>query len=154
MLKSLAHLLTYSVAFGGTSLYSYWISPVAFRTLERQQFSILQNKVFPHFFLLQTVSPVVLGLLSPLQGPRMIASLAVASLSGAVNRFGLLHKVQVVKEKRLALKEGLDSGRINQVDFETRDAPLRKQFGMFHGLSLLFNLTYHIGLLYYGVLLV
>lgn len=154
MIKALAHLFTYSIAFGGTSLYSYWISPIAFRTLEKQQFSILQNKVFPNFFLFQSVSPLLIGLLSPLQGPKMISGLLAASVCGVVNRFGLLNRVQDIKQERFILKDDLQNGKITQAEFNSKDEPLRKQFGKYHGLSLLFNLGYHIGLVYYGFQLV
>lgn len=60
---------------------------VAYRALERPQFSKLQQKIFPVYFSMQTALPVVLALTYP--GDRTTAS----SLSGALaegNRWDVL----------------------------------------------------------------
>lgn len=136
-------------SFGGTTFYSYVASPIAFKTLEKDQFSILQHTIFPRFFQMQTISPIILGLTSPIAlSTGALVSLATASCSGAINLFWLLPWTQRVKEDRKKVAKELTGEELEAVD-----GPLRKEFGKSHGLSLLFNLTNVIGTLAYGIYL-
>ena len=149
--KATSHLLFYAFAFGGTSFYSYVASPVAFKVLERDQFSTLQNHMFPMFFKLQSVSPVVLGLTAPFAlSSWALSSLAVASLGGLTNLLWLMPWTRRIKEQRWEVKEKYKD---DAEKLEELDAPLRKEFGKSHGLSLLFNVTHITGLLAYGIIL-
>lgn len=135
--------------FGGTTFYSYVASPIAFKWLDRENFSLLQNKVFPIFFQMQSISPVILGFTAPISlagGP--LAALATASVAGLTNLCWLLPKTRRIKEERKSLQT-----RLTGEELETFDGPLRKQFGKFHGLSLLFNLTNACGMFVYGIYL-
>lgn len=98
---------------------------------------------------MQTIAPVLLGLTTPITlGTGAIVSLATASVSGAVNLFWLLKWNQRVKDQRkLAAKQ------YSGDELEAIDAPLRKEFGKAHGLSLLFNLTNALSTLAYGIYL-
>ncbi|KAL3230765.1 putative mitochondrial outer membrane protein [Nakaseomyces bracarensis] len=150
-IKTSAHLLLYAFAFGGTSFYSFIASPIAFKVLERDQFSTLQNHVFPLFFKMQSISPVVIGLTSPVGLTTMgITSLAVSSLGGLTNLFWLMPWARKIKEERRVVREQYKN---DAEQLEVHDAPLRKEFGKSHGLSLLFNMTHIAGLLAYGVVL-
>lgn len=151
MIKTSAHLLFYAFAFGGTSFYSFVASPIAFKVLDRDQFSKLQNHVFPLFFKLQSVSPVVIGLTAPVALSTVgITTLAVSSVGGLTNLFWLMPWTRKIKEERLVVREKYkDDPEL----LEKHDAPLRKEFGKSHGLSLLFNVTHIAGLLAYGVVL-
>lgn len=98
---------------------------------------------------MQAASPIILGLTAPITlagGP--LAALATASVAGLTNLCWLLPKTRKIKEER----KGLQS-RLTGEELESFDGPLRKKFGKFHGLSLLFNLTNACSMLVYGVYL-
>lgn len=122
---------------------------MAFKVLDKSQFSALQNKVFPYFFQMQSFSPAILALTAPfvLTGGSM-AALATASVGGLTNLCWLLPLTRRIKQERRALADKLKGDEL-----EKADEPLRKQFGKYHGLSLLFNLTNVCGMLAYGVFL-
>lgn len=61
------HFLFWGVAFGGSSFYSFIVSPLVFKKLPREEFSNLQTQVFPTYFSGQIVAPIILGLTSPLK---------------------------------------------------------------------------------------
>ncbi|QLQ78822.1 hypothetical protein HG537_0B01700 [Torulaspora globosa] len=149
LLKPASHLLFYSFVFGGTTFYSYVASPLAFKVLGKENFSALQNKVFPYFFQMQSFSPAVLALTAPFvltSGP--MAALATASVGGLANLCWLLPLTRKIKEERRAVAD-----RLKGDELEAADEPLRKQFGKYHGMSLLCNLTNVCGMLVYGVYL-
>ncbi|CCD22645.1 Tmh18p NDAI_0A04900 [Naumovozyma dairenensis CBS 421] len=151
-IKATSHLLFYSFAFGGTTFYSYFASPIAFKVLEREQFSKLQNNIFPYFFQLEAISPLILALTSPFsltQGP--IITLTMATLSGLTNLCWLLPWTRSIKEERKDIAENFKIDK-DLKKFEKLDAPLKKEFGKSHGLSLLMNMTHTLSLLAYGVL--
>ncbi|GAV53460.1 hypothetical protein ZYGR_0AI07440 [Zygosaccharomyces rouxii] len=140
LLKPASHLLFYSFVVA---------APIAFKNLDRESFSTLQNKVFPRFFQLQSFSPWVLALTAPFKlttGP--MALLASASVCGLANLSWLLPWTRRVKEERKSLSSRLDGDEL-----ERHDAPLRKEFGKSHGLSLLFNMGNAACMLAYGVYL-
>ncbi|KAH3902920.1 uncharacterized protein SCODWIG_03206 [Saccharomycodes ludwigii] len=143
--KPTTHILLYSFLFGGVTFYSYFASPIAFKTLERKQFSILQHKVFPGFFTFQTLIPIALYLTYPLPistaGNTIKALLSIASITGLANLAWISPWCQEIKEKRSKVEEA-----------SAEDLALRKEFGKAHGLSLLFNLSHAVSLLAYGVL--
>ncbi|CCK68401.1 Tmh18p KNAG_0A07480 [Huiozyma naganishii CBS 8797] len=148
LVKPTAHLLVYSFAFGGTAFYSYVASPIAFKVLARDQFSLLQNKVFPWFFRMQASVPVLLALTSPVQLSLLgCSSLGAAAVCGLTNLAWLLPRTQRVKLQRRELQ----TAQLSPAELEARDAPLRKEFGKSHGLSLAFNMGNTLAMLVYGV---
>lgn len=119
--------------------------------MHRDQFSLLQNKVFPGFFAMQGFTPIALALTAPM--PLTMApavALSAASASGLINLFWLLPWNRRVKEQRLALKEKYKD---DPEELEKHDAVLRKEFGKSHGISLLFNVSHVISMLAYGIYL-
>ncbi|CAB4252070.1 similar to Saccharomyces cerevisiae YPR098C Protein of unknown function, localized to the mitochondrial outer membrane [Maudiozyma barnettii] len=151
LVKAASHLLLYSFAFGGSAFYSYVASPIAFKVLARDQFSILQSKVFPSFFAMQGFSPMLLALTAPM--PLTMApalALSAASASGLLNLFWLLPWNRKVKEQRLELKTKYKD---DPEKLEELDKALRTEFGKSHGISLLFNVSHVISLIVYGVYL-
>lgn len=146
------HLFLYSIAFGGSAFYSYFASPIAFKVLSREEFGKLQNNVFPKYFLGQTLAPGLLALTTPLTlCPFTGSLLAVSSLCSALNYFYLLPKCRTIKDKRQKLVED----KLDTVDGEPTEAykQMTKQFGMFHGISLLANLGSILTLGIYGLVL-
>lgn len=151
LLRPISHLILYSFAFGGSAFYSYVASPIAFKTLTKDQFSILQSKVFPWFFTMQSVTPVALALTLPfpLATPAYYA-LGTSSIMGLVNLYGLLPWNKSIKIKRQDLQKKLDVGQLTKDQFDSLDTPLRKEFGKAHGLSLLLNMGHILAMLTYG----
>lgn len=147
------HFLFYSVVFGGTAFYSFIIAPLTFKKLPREEFSNLQTQVFPSYFLTQVVSPVVLGLTTPLKPcPLSLGVLALSSVAGALNLWWLLPVSRGIKEQRQKLvADKLDKTEAGDDTEElTR---LNKLFAKFHGISSLVNLVSITSVAFYGLLL-
>lgn len=154
-IKSAVNLLLYSVAFGGGVMHSYIVSPIAFKYLAREEFSNLQNKVFPIYFIGQTAAPLLLGATSPVLTNVALSLLGVSLVAGALNYFWCLPTCKRIKDERNKLIA--DKKHEHVVDGETKPTDevlaLNKQFGMYHGFSSLFNLVSLLTLGAYGVLL-
>ncbi|CCH45356.1 putative membrane protein [Wickerhamomyces ciferrii] len=128
--------------------YSYIASPIAFKTLSKKEFSALQTKVFPHFFLAQSVSPIIIGLTAPYAlTTGALITLGTAIIGGLTNYAYLLPETRKIKEARFKLE---DEGKSDSAEFKE----LSKQFGKIHGFSLLFNLVNFTALTTYGFILV
>ncbi|KAK0801721.1 hypothetical protein LTR91_013590 [Friedmanniomyces endolithicus] len=59
------HLLTYGTLLGSNLFQTFLNGPVAYTALPRPQFSTLQQAIFPPYFTLQTLLPLVLALTWP-----------------------------------------------------------------------------------------
>lgn len=150
--KAPYHLFVYSIAFGGSAFYSYFASPIAFKVLKREEFGVLQNNVFPTYFLGQAIAPIILALTKPGKLCPFTGTLfALSALGGAINYFYLMPVCRKIKEQRLALI----SNNLDVIDGEetAEYKKLTKQFGMYHGLSLLANLVSVATLGVYGLVL-
>lgn len=151
--KSAVHLLLFSVALGGGVMHSYIVSPIAFKYLKREEFSNLQNKVFPIYFAGQTAIPILIGLSSPLISSPSKYFLAASAFTGLLNLVWVLPKCKSIKEAR----NKLVSEKKHEITIEGETkvteemAALNKQFGMYHGFSSLFNLVSLVTLGAYGV---
>lgn len=148
--KSAVNLLLFSVTFGGGSLYSYIISPIAFKHLKREEFSNLQNKVFPLYFLGQATAPILIGLTAPMRCADPV--LAVSAVAGALNYFWALPVCKRIKEDRNKLvaekkHETIVDGNVQPSEEYTA---LSKQFGKYHGISSLLNMVSLVTLGFYG----
>lgn len=150
------HFLLYSLTFGGGVFHSFIVSPIAFKNLKREEFGLLQNKVFPIFFLGQTISPVLLALSAPLTlCPFTLGLLSISGLSGAANYFLLLPWCKQIKEERSKLiadkkHEKIENGEVKPTDEYKR---LNSKFGKYHGVSTLINLLSIGALGFYGIVL-
>lgn len=150
------HLFIYSVALGGSVFHSFVVSPLAFKHLPRQEFGNLQNKVFPGYFIGQSVIPIVLGLTSPFKlCPFLTGILALSGLAGALNYLVLLpvcHNIKEQRDKLVAnkLHETLEDGEVKPSD---KYVELSKKFGMYHGISSLLNIVSIATLAVYGSIL-
>lgn len=146
-----ANLLVYSVAFGGGIMHSYIVSPIAFKHISREEFSNLQNKVFPYYFIGQAAAPVLLGLTSPINAG--VPALAVSAVAGALNYLWILPVCRNIKEERNKLVADKKHEEIidGEVQPTAEYAALSKRFGIYHGVSSLFNLVSLVSLGVYGV---
>ncbi|EMG46076.1 hypothetical protein SBY92_001204 [Candida maltosa Xu316] len=145
------HFLFYSLAFGGSAFYSFIVSPLVFKKLPREEFSNLQNKVFPTYFQGQIIAPVILALTQPLAFcPFTLGVLGISSIGGALNYFWLLPVCQKIKEQRNQLvADKADVGADGEPTEEFKT--LSKQFGKYHGISTLVNMVSILSLAVYGV---
>lgn len=140
------HFLLYSLAFGGSTFYSFIVSPLVFKKLPRAEFSNLQAQVFPSYFIGQAISPLILALSSPFRCPLHLGLLIASSICGALNYFVLLPKCSQIKiEKQKLIDQKLDDSSEFKV--------LSKQFGKYHGISSALNLISIVTLGIYGLLL-
>lgn len=136
--------------------YSFVASPIAFKELERDQFSKLQNKVFPSFFTGQAVTPILLSLTAPIKlCPFTLGLLSLSGLSGAANLLILLPLCKGIKEERNKLiadkkHEVIENGEVKPSEEFTR---LSKKFGAYHGVSTLINMLSIVSLGFYGIVL-
>ncbi|EGW32473.1 uncharacterized protein SPAPADRAFT_138963 [Spathaspora passalidarum NRRL Y-27907] len=147
------HFLLYSFTFGGTAFYSWVVSPIVFKRLPLEEFSNLQNHVFPCYFGVQTFAPIVLGLTTPLKFcPFTGGLLAVSAVGGLINLVGLLPVCRGLKEKKNKLiADKQDKGPDGQPTAEF--TALSKKFGAYHGLSMLVNVISILSLGVYGTAL-
>lgn len=146
------HLFIYSIAFGGASFYSFIASPIAIKVLEKDQFGKLQNKVFPLYFLGQTLAPILLAATTPINLCPFTSSLLVlSSIASAVNFCYLLPKCRDLKEDKLELI----AKQLDVIDgVETEEFKnVKKLFGRHHGISMLANLISIATLGVYGMVL-
>lgn len=150
------HLIFYSVVFGGSIFHSFVVSPIAFKALKKEEFSRLQSEVFPIYFLGQTFAPAVLALSTPLSlCPFTIGLLSLSGLAGAFNYLYLTPVCHKIKDERKKLEA--EKRHETVVDGELKPteeyAKLNKQFGRYHGISMLTNLVSILALGLYGVVL-
>lgn len=59
------HIITYGTLLGSNLFQTFMAGPLAYQALPRPQFSQLQQAIFPPYFTLQTVLPLVLALTWP-----------------------------------------------------------------------------------------
>lgn len=118
-----------------------------FKLLDKDSFSLMQSNTFKQFFILQNVASVILPFLAlktnlPIGKAGYYAS-GVCFVSSLANLAWLQPLCQDIKDQRKKLD-------LNDKEDALKDDKLRKQFGKFHGLSLLMNVVYSLGLLTYG----
>lgn len=143
------HLFIYSLVFGASTFHSFVVSPIAFKHLKREEFSNLQNKVFPLYFIGQTAGPILLGLTAPFKlCPFGLGLLSVSAIAGALNYFVMLPWCKNIKEQRNKLQKELGADETSE-----ELAELNKQFGFAHGMSSLANLVSIISITVYGAFL-
>ncbi|KAG8534149.1 uncharacterized protein KY384_000993 [Bacidia gigantensis] len=173
------HIISYSTLLGTTLYQSFLVGPISYTALPRPQFSTLQTKIFPPFFAVQTVLPILIALtypassagahLSPLgasppqssfsgvfqSGNRMTVLVPIAAmfLTGLANLVVLgPATTKVMKERKH--QETRDGKKYYESGEHSKDMRgLNKRFGILHGASSLVNLVGCGGMLWYGILL-
>lgn len=136
-------------SFGGLYFYTFVVSPIAFHILERPQYSILHNKVFPIYLKLQIIAPLFLAATIPFSGSYINYSiLSVASISGMANLFWLLPWANSVNEQRKVVAEKFKGDELAK-----EDAPLWKEFGKVEGLSASFSFLNMVSMMLHGCFL-
>ncbi|KAJ7071495.1 hypothetical protein C8F01DRAFT_1110770 [Mycena amicta] len=158
------YLLGYSFLFGMSVWITFFGGFIAYRTLARAQFSQLQHKTFPIYFLLSIsigsllltswvwANPVVqTHYASPLVNEVAQAyTLAFVILLQAANYFIIGPLTSKTMFQRLKLEK--DEGKsYNEVGVSEQMKSLNRQFGMLHGVSSLANLGAVIALGFHGL---
>ncbi|KAH7041200.1 uncharacterized protein B0I36DRAFT_380007 [Microdochium trichocladiopsis] len=164
------HLITYSTLLGTQVFHSFYNATVAYKTLERPQFAVLQRALFPGYFGLQAAAPILLALTYPARKLfdaklsssgifgvlerenrwTVLAPLATAFVTGLVNLVYLLPETNKITAKRRA-QETKDGKRSWDTPPHSEEmATLNRQFGQIHGISSLLNLITLGATLVYG----
>ncbi|RYO82414.1 hypothetical protein DL764_009614 [Monosporascus ibericus] len=164
------HILSYGTLLGTQVFHTFINATTSLRVLERPQFGILQRNLFPWYFGIQTVMPVVLAVTYPgnrtllgafadrgLAGAlgaanrwTVLAPLATACVTGLVNWVYLLPETNKVVVRR-SLQEKKDGKRSYDAPPHSEEmAALNKKFGQVHGISSLLNLVTIISTVVYG----
>ncbi|KAI0876089.1 hypothetical protein GGS24DRAFT_453005 [Hypoxylon argillaceum] len=161
------HVLSYGALLGTQFFHTFINSITSFKVLERRQFAILQRAVFPAYFGIQTVAPVVLALTYP-GGAGRVAALpqGINGVLHPANRWGVLVPLTAVFVTGLAnwvyfLPETnkVTALRRQQEIKDSKDKTpkskemkaLNKKFGKLHGYSSLFNLVTFVATVVFGV---
>lgn len=138
---------------------------VSFRALPRPQFAVLQSRLFPIYFSLQTTLPVLMALTYPstlptnsytdILNPSLGSTVLYPLLTVFVSSFLNLAIVGPATTKVMRERKGQES----RDGKKSYDAPphskemvaLNKKFGKLHGASSLLNLACFLATIWYGV---
>jgi hypothetical protein len=165
--KTQLTLRSYGTLLGSTLFQSFIGGIIAFRVLPRPQFSTLQKNTFPAYFLLQTISPVLMAITYPagwrallpnqhqqLSTDRLAFTLvATMLLTGVINMAYVgpqttevmrLRKHQETRDGKKSYDAGPHSDEMKK---------LNKRFGVLHGISSLVNLVGFLSMCWYGFVL-
>ncbi|KAI8634731.1 hypothetical protein F5Y19DRAFT_122611 [Xylariaceae sp. FL1651] len=164
------HVLSYGTLLGTQFFHTFINSITSFKVLERPQFAILQRAVFPGYFGIQAVVPVVLaltypggrgrlsalpqgisGVLHPTNRWGVLVPLTTAFVTGLANLVYFLPETNKVTAQRRQqeVKDGKQSW--DKTPQSEEMTALNKKFGKLHGISSLLNLFTFIVTVVYGV---
>jgi hypothetical protein len=163
------HVLLYGTLLGTEIFQSFIAGIVSFRALPRPAFATLQSALFPIYFSMQSVLPVLLAVTLPemrtaigripagIPGVlhkdnrwRVLTPFVTIFVTGLVNRFYLeplttktmrSRKSQEVRDGKKAYDEGPHSEEMQR---------LNKRFGILHGASSLINVVGCVATVVYG----
>lgn len=149
-LAAFAHLSSWAV-YVGTNLYNTFVVGLTlFKNLPRQTFGRVQSKLFPKYFNLTTGSGVVmlatLPLLSVAATTTTKAVLATALGASVVNHLIFEPMVTKLMFARYDIENKATKTEEDQAAIKT----LYKKFGMWHGISSMFNLVGFCAAVYHG----
>ncbi|KAI4349724.1 hypothetical protein L6164_010284 [Bauhinia variegata] len=152
----LAHLLSFSTAFGAALWVTFIGGIIMFKNLPRHQFGNLQSKMFPAYFSMVgiccAISVASFGYLHPLKSSSTAEKYQLGFLlsSFAFNLANLFvftpMTIEMMKQRHKAEREnniGDEVGWSKNVEVakvNPKLAAMNKKFGMIHGLSSLANI--------------
>ncbi|KAK4165306.1 hypothetical protein QBC43DRAFT_315684 [Cladorrhinum sp. PSN259] len=161
------HILTYGTLLGTTIFHTFIGGIVSYKVLPRSYFANLMAKIFPIYFSLQTVFPLVMALTYPssrnpfgfasgihglrAQGKGVMFSLGFAAICGLAN-------LAVVGPETTRCMD-VRRGQEKKDGKKAYDAPphseemqaLNKRFSILHGVSSALNVGELVALVGYGV---
>lgn len=161
------HILAYGTLVGTSFFHTFVNSPILFTNTERPVFSVIQTKIFPIYFGLQTALPAILALTFPgstlLAAPNGFSTLlhesnrwgslvpiATMFVSGVLNMVVLLPASRAVMKQRQGQAKRDGKQWYDEGPHSDEMRALSKRFGMLHGISSLLNLAVLIGSITYG----
>ena len=160
------HLLSYASLTGLTLWHSFIGGPIAFKVLPRQQFGLLQSKLFPVYFSLQSALNGVCLLTTSNRNARIIFIIGI--VGGLINltvvgpwtsKYVAIHTCflhflyvfllqnRIMNERHKVEKE--EGKKYDDPDVSDRLKTLNKRFGMAHGVSALLNMAIVLSLVAY-----
>ena len=156
--------LLFSYVFGATLWGSFFAGFIAFRALPRQQFGLLQSRLFPIFFSSAAgVTATLLGIWAAIheevrtdtfnpKSPVVLQAwiLAITVLCYSSNLFYLGPKTSEIMFQRHRL-ERAEKKQYSDPTASAEMKALNKQFGALHGISSLINLFSFFCLVAHGV---
>ncbi|KAI0603066.1 hypothetical protein F4775DRAFT_11429 [Biscogniauxia sp. FL1348] len=169
------HVLSYGTLLGTQVFHTFINSLTSIKVLERPQFGILQRALFPTYFGIQTVAPVVLALTYPGSSVLRTAldgtttSTGIGGVLHASNRWGVLVPLCTIfatglvnwvyllpETNKLTAKRRDQEKEDGKKSFDgpphsEKMKALNKQFGKIHGISSLLNLITLVATVVYGV---
>lgn len=144
------HFLAYSGLFGVTCYQSFYNGFVSYKALPLEMFSRLQHRVFPGYFVMQTVLTSILLLTPPFALKSDGAASLVTALGGALsNLLFVMPTSQKVASARLALVEKEGKSYKDPTASDEMKA-LNKHFAKYHRASMLLNFALILAVFYYG----
>ncbi|KAI0098968.1 hypothetical protein F4776DRAFT_526752 [Hypoxylon sp. NC0597] len=164
------HVLSYGTLLGTQVFHTFINSVTSFRVLERPQFAILQRELFPVYFGIQTVGPVILALTYP--GSRsslfgipssfagvfhessrwgVLVPLGTIFATGLLNLAYLLPETNKITALRRQQEKKDGKASYDPAPHSKEMTALNKQFGKIHGISSLANLVTLLATVVYGI---
>ncbi len=128
--------LVLSLWVGGISIFTFIITPVVFRSFERDMAGEIVGKLFPGYFLftlLVSALALLLLLASGFHFEKAGYRLSLLLIAAAVI-INLFVSFKLHPEARRVKQE------IHSFDSATQESPLRKRFGQLHAISATLNL--------------
>lgn len=144
------HFIAYSGLFGVTCYQSFFSGIISYKALPIEMFSKLQHRIFPGYFLIQTVLSAILFLTPPFALKSDGTASLAASLIGALSNLLLvMPTVDKIVSAREVLMEKEGKGYKDPTASDEMKA-LNKKFAKLHGISMLLNLAIILAVFYYG----
>ncbi|GAA5908863.1 Tmh18p [Sporobolomyces salmoneus] len=140
------HNLIAGTLLGSTLWHGFIGGIVSYRTLPRQQFGLLQSKLFPHYFRLQSLgSFALLGLYHRagklVRSDRNMWVLSAMAVTSSLNWLIIGPWTTAVMKKRHR-RERIEGKDYNSSDVSTEMKALNSKFGVLHSVSSVLNLGF------------
>ncbi|KFX94773.1 hypothetical protein V490_04178 [Pseudogymnoascus sp. VKM F-3557] len=160
------HILAYGTHLGAQTWQTFVSGITAYQTLERSQFSALQQRVFPRYFTLQTAFPLIIaltypgvglgassyhGALAPANQWSVLYPLTTAFVCGFLNLVFVGPKTSELIRLRKAQETRDGKKSIDPPPHSKDMLGLNKRFARVHGASALLNLVSLGASIWYGV---
>ncbi|KAF7551604.1 hypothetical protein G7046_g7675 [Stylonectria norvegica] len=161
------HIIAYGTLLGTSFFHTFINGIVMFKTIDRPAFSAVQQKLFPIYFGLQTILPVVMALTFP--GNALIG--LPSGVSGLISDFARWHSLLPIATMfvtgllnwtiLLSATTNTMKARRGQAKREGKEwysegphsdemKALNKRFGILHGASSLLNVGTYLAAIAYG----
>ncbi|OBT44768.1 hypothetical protein VE00_05297 [Pseudogymnoascus sp. WSF 3629] len=160
------HIIAYGTHLGAQVWQTFVSGITAYQTLERSQFSTLQQRVFPRYFTLQTTLPLLIALTYPGAAPgpssyhgalastnqwSVLYPLTTAFVCGFLNLVFVGPKTSELIRLRKAQEVRDGKKSVDPAPHSREMLGLNRRFARVHGASALLNLVSLGTTVWYGV---